>query len=69
MDPEEKIWESKFIADLQDFVARNGLGNPERLAEFFNCSRLDTWQDVEVNIGITGDAGTGKSSFINAVRG
>lgn len=68
MDPEGKIWESKFISDLQDFVARNGLGNPEKLAEFFN-RRLDRWQDVEVNIGITGDAGTGKSSFINAVRG
>ena len=31
--------------------------------------KLRKWSDVEVNIGITGDSGTGKSSFINAIRG
>ena len=36
--------------------------------EAFFKERLDRWRDVEVNIAITGDSGTGKSSFINSVR-
>ena len=36
--------------------------------EAFFQKRLDRWQEVEVNIAITGDSGTGKSSFINSIR-
>ena len=30
---------------------------------------LEVWRDVEINIGVTGGVGAGKSSFINAIRG
>ncbi|KAJ7387310.1 Interferon-inducible GTPase 5-like [Desmophyllum pertusum] len=42
--------------------------NLEEVKKFFKKT-LDRWQNIEVNIGITGDSGAGKSSFINAIRG
>ena len=32
-------------------------------------AKLEQWKEVEINIGVTGCAGVGKSSFINAIRG
>lgn len=32
-------------------------------------NRQKTWQNIEINFAVIGDSGTGKSSFINAVRG
>jgi predicted GTPase len=32
-------------------------------------AELENWRDVEINICVTGEAGVGKSSFINAIRG
>lgn len=51
--------------EIEEFVNKNGLS---RIKEFFK-TKLEGWQEVEVNIAITGDSGVGKSSFINAVRG
>jgi putative protein kinase ArgK-like GTPase of G3E family len=31
--------------------------------------KLESWKDVEIKIGVTGNAGVGKSSFINTFRG
>ena len=57
-------WELIQIGELQEEVDENGVSNVE---EFFK-KRLDRWREVEVNIAVTGDSGTGKSSFINSIR-
>ena len=38
------------------------------ISEFWK-EMLDTWKKTEVHLGVIGDPGNGKSSFINAIRG
>ena len=61
-------WELLSAEDVEEFkeqVDQNGVSKVEELLK----KKLERWQDVEVNIGITGVSGAGKSSFINAIRG
>ena len=51
--------------EIKEYIKRNGVSGIE---EFFKI-QLERWKEVEVNIGITGCSGVGKSSFINAIRG
>ena len=51
--------------EIKEYIKRNGVSGIE---EFFKM-QLERWKEVEVNIGITGCSGAGKSSFINAIRG
>jgi predicted GTPase len=37
-------------------------------SEEFIKTKLEGWKNVEINIGITGGSGVGKSSFINTIR-
>ena len=53
------------MQELEHEINENGLSNIEE----FLRKRLEKWHEVEVNIAVTGDAGAGKSSFINAIRG
>ena len=53
------------VEDVPEYIERNGL---EGIEEFFKA-KLERWKDVEINIGVTGNSGVGKSSFINAIRG
>ncbi|KXJ25236.1 interferon-inducible GTPase 5 isoform X1 [Exaiptasia diaphana] len=57
-------WEFLYADEVEEYVSENGISN---IDEFFK-EKLEGWQDVEVNIGVTGDSGTGKSSFINTIR-
>ena len=50
----------------KEYIEKNGLA--DGLMGLLQ-SQLDEWKDVEINIGVTGVAGVGKSSFINAIRG
>ena len=51
--------------EIKEYIKRNGVSG---IDEFFKV-QLERWKEVEVNIGITGCSGVGKSSFINAIRG
>ena len=50
--------------EVKEYVDQHGVSNIDEMLK----RKLERWQDVEVNIGITGDSGAGKSSFINAIR-
>ena len=50
----------------KECIDKNGLA--DGLMDLLQ-SQLDEWKDVEINIGVTGVTGVGKSSFINAIRG
>ena len=51
--------------DTEEYIKKKGLVGIEE----FLKGQLEKWKDVEINIGVTGDGGVGKSSFINAIRG
>ena len=57
-------WEVIEMEELEKEIEVSGVSNIE---EFFR-KRLEKWREVEVNIAITGDSGSGKSSFINTIR-
>ena len=61
-------WEDDYVKiemeELQHEIDESVVSNIEE----FSRKRLERWREVEVNIAITGDSGSGKSSFINAVR-
>ena len=61
-------WEDDYVKiemeELQHEIDESGVSNIEE----FLRKRLERWREVEVNLAITGDSGSGKSSFINAIR-
>ena len=57
--------ENNDIPNIKKCVEKNGLSG----LKGFLTGQLQEWEDVEINIGVTGDCGAGKSSFINAIRG
>ena len=54
-----------YVHDIPEYIEEHGVSGIEELFK----SKLQQWKDVEINIGVTGDCGVGKSSFINAIRG
>jgi predicted GTPase len=53
------------VHDIPEYIEEHGVSGIEELFK----SKLQQLKDVEINIGVTGDCGVGKSSFINAIRG
>ena len=60
-----EAWETLFMADVQEHIEEHGVLG---IGNIFKA-KLGKWQGMEISIGVTGDAGVGKSSFINAIRG
>ena len=68
MDFDFNDWEyvtAEDAEEVKEYIVQNGVSNIRELLK----EKLDRWQEAEVNIGITGDSGAGKSSYINAIRG
>ena len=59
------ILSDKDTEEIKKYVEQNGVSKIDELLQ----KKLEEWRDVDVSIGITGDSGAGKSSFINAIRG
>ena len=53
------------MADARKYIKENGVSGIEE----FLRKKLQRIKDVKIRFGITGDSGTGKSAFINAIRG
>ena len=64
MEPRDSDGEKSIQKEIEEFVEKHGLS---QVKEFFK-TKVKGWQEVEVNIAITGNAGVGKSSFINTIR-
>ena len=64
-----KLWTTHALIDtlknMAKYIEEHGVSGIE---EHYK-STLQQWKAVEINIGVTGDCGVGKSSFINAIRG
>ena len=58
-------WKNRFGGEIKHYVERNGTSEIDK---FFK-KKLDSWKHAKVKIAITGDAGAGKSSFINKLLG
>ena len=58
-------WKNRFADEIKQYVERNGTSEIDK---FFK-KKLDSWKHLKVKIAITGDAGAGKSSFINKLLG
>ncbi|CAB4036457.1 interferon-inducible GTPase 5-like, partial [Paramuricea clavata] len=54
-----------YLADARAYINKNGVSG---IGEFLK-KKLNEWKNVKIRFGITGDSGTGKSTFINAIRG
>ena len=57
--------ESIHMKSVSEHIKKHGLSGIE---ERFKAE-VDDWKNAEIKIGVTGNSGAGKSSFINAIRG
>jgi predicted GTPase len=53
------------MEDVPTYIKKYGVSG---IDNFFKA-KLEEWKNVKINIGVTGNSGAGKSSFINAIRG
>lgn len=53
------------FSEVDDYVQKHGVEG----INTFLTNALEKWKEVDVNIAVVGEAGSGKSSFINRVRG
>ena len=57
--------ESVHMKNVSEYIEKHGVSGIE---ERFKAE-LDHWKNAEIKIGVMGNSGVGKSSFINAIRG
>ena len=54
-----------YIAEIKEHIDNRGVADIGAVLR----EKLEQWKKTGINIGVTGDSGVGKSSFINAIRG
>ena len=64
-DVELSEYEVINMKDVPEYIKEHGVSGIEELFK----AKLEGWKRTEIKIGITGNAGVGKSSFVNAIRG
>ena len=58
-------YESVQMKNVLEYIEKHGVSG---IQERFKAE-LDDWKNAKIKIGVTGNSGVGKSSFINAIRG
>ena len=58
-------WEMINAEELQEYVKEYGVSKVGNYVE----SRLEDWKNVVVQFAVCGISGSGKSTFINRIRG
>ena len=53
------------FSEVNDYVQNHGVESIDRFLE----DALEKCKEVDINIAVVGNSGSGKSSFINTVRG
>ena len=53
------------FSESNDYVKQHGVEGIDKFLE----DALEKWKQVDINIAVVGNSGSGKSSFINTVRG
>ena len=62
-------WSKKRLTDQTEEIKTRVKNHGTLEIDKFFREKLESWKHVKVNIAITGDAGAGKSSFINKLLG
>ena len=60
----DDAWQMVDEKDVPEHIEKHGVSGIEEIFK----AQLEGWKNVEINIGVTGNSGVGKSSFINAIR-
>lgn len=55
----------KQLKEVTDTIAERGIKETQKLM----TERLERWQETEITLAIVGRSGSGKSSFVNSIRG
>ena len=53
------------FSEVKDYVKKHGV---EGITTFLE-NALEKWKEEDINIAVVGNSGSGKSTFINTVRG
>ncbi|XP_064605861.1 interferon-inducible GTPase 5-like [Liolophura sinensis] len=59
-----QVIEKEDAKEAMEYVQKHGVSNLSTYLQH----KIEQWKEVAINIGIVGEAGVGKSSFINTVR-
>ena len=64
-DDKNENFKKEGMEEVKQYIKEHGLTG---LEEFLKA-KLGEWKDVAINFAVTGFTGSGKSTFINAIRG